>query len=64
MEKVKVNKEACVGCGACVNNCPKYFEFDDDGLSNVKKEEVENEDKEMVMEAVETCPTNAISIEE
>lgn len=64
MGKVIVNKEACVGCGACVNNCPKYFEFDDDGLSNVKKEEVEKNDTEEVMEAVETCPTGAISIEE
>ena len=55
MEIVKVKKDLCVGCGACVNTCSKYFEFDDDGLSKVKKEQLDSEDKKEVLEAIETC---------
>ncbi len=64
MEKVRVKKDACIGCGACINNCPKYFEFDDEGLSKVKQDELEPEDKIEVLECIEGCPTEAILIEE
>ena len=43
--KVKVNKDACIGCGACAAICDAIFEIDDDGLSVVKKEEVDEENK-------------------
>ena len=28
--KVKVNKEACIGCGACAAICDAIFEIDDE----------------------------------
>ena len=34
--KVKVNKDACIGCGACASICPDVFELNDEGLSEVK----------------------------
>ena len=37
--KVKVNKDACIGCGACAQICDEVFELNDDGLSEVKVEE-------------------------
>lgn len=37
--KVKVNKDACIGCGACAAICDTVFELDDEGLSVAKKEE-------------------------
>lgn len=64
MEKVIVKKDLCVGCGACISECPQYFEFDDDGLSNVKKNELEPSEKKEVLEVIETCPTEAIVIED
>ncbi len=64
MEKIIVNKDLCIGCGTCVGNSSKYFEFDDEGLSKVKTEILEPEDKMEVLESVESCPTEAIIIED
>ena len=58
--KVKVNNEACIGCGACVSICPDVFEINDDGLSQAKVEEVEKDKEQEVMDAKESCPTGAI----
>ena len=60
MEKIKVDKELCIGCGACAATCPDTFEINDDMLAEVIKDEVTEE----VIEAVENCPTEAIKIEE
>ena len=62
--KVKVNKEACIGCGACAAICDAIFELDDEGLSVAKVEEVKEEDKQAVRDAAESCPTGAIAVEE
>lgn len=60
MAKVTVNKDKCIGCGACTAICPEVFEFDDDGLAKAVKDEI-NDDVKM---AAEGCPTEAIEIEE
>ena len=38
--KVKVNKDLCIGCGACQALVPDVFEIGDDGLAEVKVAEV------------------------
>ena len=53
---VKVNKEACIGCGACATTCPEVFEIKD-GKSIVK----EQKDLPCVDNAITGCPTKAIS---
>ena len=58
--KVKVNSEACIGCGACVSICPDVFEINDDGMSQAKVEEVDKEKEQEVMDAKDSCPTGAI----
>lgn len=58
--KVKVNQEACIGCGACQALVPDVFEIDDNGLAVAKEEEVETELVEEVVDALEGCPTSAI----
>ena len=60
MAKVKVNKDKCIGCGACAATCPEVFELGDDGLAEVIKDEI-NDD---VKTAAEGCPVEAIEIEE
>lgn len=75
--KVKVNKDACIGCGACASICPDVFELNDEGLSEVKVEEEnkEKEEKEEVVsvkeelqdevrDAADSCPTGAIEVNE
>lgn len=58
--KVKVNQDACIGCGACQAICEDVFEINDEGLSTVKVETVSDDLKEDVIDAIESCPTAAI----
>jgi len=58
--KVKVNQEACIGCGACQAIAEEVFEINDEGLSEVKVNEVSSELVEKAKEAIESCPTEAI----
>lgn len=62
--KVKVNEDACIGCGACCAIADNIFEIGDNGLSEVKKEEVQEDEKQAVRDAAEACPTGAIEVEE
>lgn len=62
--KVKVNEDACIGCGACCAIADSIFEISDNGLSEVKKEEVQEDEKQAVRDAAEACPTGAIEVEE
>ena len=58
--KVTVNKDACIGCGACVSIAEDIFELNDEGLSQAKVEEVPADKEDTAKEAVESCPTGAI----
>jgi ferredoxin len=60
-KKVKVNKDLCIGCGACVGSVPSVFEFTDDGKAQAGK--VSAEDEAAVEDAVANCPVSAIVIE-
>lgn len=60
--KVTVNKEACIGCGACVAVAEGVFEIGDDGLSQAV-ETVPADKEEVAKEAVGVCPTGAITEE-
>ena len=62
--KVKVNRDACIGCGDCAAICDEVFEIDDEGLSSIKKEDVDIEKEQEVRDASDSCPTAAIIIEE
>lgn len=51
----KVNKEKCIGCGACVAVCSEGIKLGDDG-----KAEIINQDKVKECGGVELCPYEAI----
>ena len=57
---LKVNKDLCIGCGACQAVCPEVFEIEDDGLATVIVEEISEDLKEDALDAKEGCPTDAI----
>jgi ferredoxin len=61
--KVHINDEECVGDGSCAELCPEIFKMEGD-LAVVKKEQVPEELEDLVREAAETCPVDAIEIDE
>lgn len=61
--KVKVIKEKCLGCGMCVGINSDVFDFDDDGLAKTNSENINDENKEQVEDAVNSCPVGAIEEE-
>lgn len=68
--KAKVNKDLCIGCGACAAIVPDVFQIGDDGLAEVitdnevKETEISKDLIDEVKDAAEGCPTNAIEISE
>jgi ferredoxin len=65
--KIIHDKNACIGCGACVAVCPDYWEMSDDGksaLKGSKNNTLSLPDKKCNLEAAQSCPVNCIHIEE
>ena len=62
MKKINVDQVKCIGCGACVGIDPDHFDFEDSGLSTViSQEDLETEE---LQQAIEGCPTGAITTED
>ena len=61
--KVRVDKDLCVGDESCVDICPDIFEMQDD-VAVAKMDEVPPQLEKRCREAVETCPVEAIIVEE
>lgn len=62
--KAKVLDNLCIGCGACAALVPEEFEINDDGVAEAINESINEENKELALDAKDNCPTNAISIDE
>lgn len=58
---VSIDKELCIGCGACVSVCEEVFELKDDQKAHVKKGQ-EKSKSPCVKEAADSCPVDAIKI--
>jgi len=67
MKKIIIDKEKCIGCGACEAFDSNIFELNDEGLATVKKGEFDklsDDEKENAEDAASSCPTSAIAITE
>ncbi len=60
MAKIVVDKNLCIGCGACTGIASETFTIGDDGLAEVINNKITDEAKT----AVECCPVGAIKTEE
>jgi ferredoxin len=61
--KVRVDPDLCVGDETCVEICPEVFEMQGD-VAVAKMEEVPEELEAKCREAADSCPVEAIIIEE
>ena len=62
--KAKVLNNLCIGCGACAALVPEEFDINDDGIAYALNDTVKEENKDLVSDAKENCPTSAINIDE
>ena len=59
--RVQVDQDLCISCGTCIDLCPDVFSWNDDEKAQAAAEEVPEELENDAHEAVESCPTSAIS---
>jgi len=72
MPKIIHQRKKCIGCGACMAVCPKFFELDKkDGLATLKNSHkagenftLETVEINCAGEAADVCPVKAIEIKE
>ena len=58
--KAYVDENVCIGCGLCEGICPTVFSVDGVAVAN----EVVAGTESSVREACDSCPVEAISVEE
>ena len=56
---IKVNQEKCIGCGMCINMCPKVFKLNSMGKSEV----LSQQDVDCARNAANSCPVDAIKVD-
>jgi ferredoxin len=57
---INIDKEACTGCGVCESLCPEVFEVKEDEKAHVITSDATVSE---CQEAIDSCPVQAISIE-
>jgi ferredoxin len=62
--KVNVDTSKCSGIGLCEVAAPAVFEVGDDGQAQAVTPEPAEDERPQVEEAVNNCPTGALSIQE
>lgn len=60
---VSVDRESCAATGGCAQLCPDVFSIGADGIVVVLQESPEESLRSSVIDAVDLCPTAAISVE-
>lgn len=66
MVQVEIDQDICIGDQLCPATAPEVFEMRDDGKAHVidGMADVPDEHLDMVREAVEGCPVDAITLHE
>ena len=58
--KVFVDQDLCISCAVCIDIAPDVFHEDDQGITEAIEGEIPEDQVELVQEAMDSCPTEAI----
>jgi ferredoxin len=62
--KISVDYTRCAGHGVCEGLAEDIFEVREDGVTHLLQDSPDEDRRDVVEQAVETCPTQALSITE
>ncbi len=62
--QIIIDKNKCLGCGLCVSIASDIFEIGEDGKSKIKEEVDLEKNKQLIAQAKESCPVQAIEIDD
>ncbi len=58
--RVTVDRDRCVGNGVCEAMAPELFVVDDNGEVELRFTEIPPEQRQLVLDAVRSCPAQAL----
>ena len=64
MKKIKVDFDLCESNAMCEALSPEHFQIDDDDFLQILDENVTDENRDAVQQAIAACPKSAISLVE
>lgn len=62
--KAYVDDNTCIGCGACADICSEVFHMTDEGIAHAIDGEIPSDLESIAEEARDSCPVDAIDIDE
>jgi ferredoxin len=60
--RISTDTNRCVGAGQCVLTAPEFFDQDDDAIVQVRSDSPDESARKLVSQAVELCPSGAITV--
>jgi len=60
--QVILDRDKCTGLGICESVAPDHFEIDDDGELVVLRDDVTDDERGTLEDAVRQCPTGALRL--
>lgn len=61
-KKIVVDQDACIGCGTCEGIAGNYFKLSVDEKKSQVIKEYDEADKDIIEDAIASCPVGAISL--
>lgn len=62
--EVRIDEDLCTGCGLCEETCTDIFKLNEDkDIAEIIKTDYDEYDEECIQEAVESCPSEAITVD-